>query len=88
MDLSSFAIFQINFCTRSVQIFSVCLCVCVTVQKEELKSAVACCNVYLKAHCAWRKSAKCENLENFMISRILSTANSLCVCVAPVQIHN
>ena len=33
MDLSSFVILQINFCTRNVEI----LCVCVKVLKEELR---------------------------------------------------
>ena len=36
MDLSSFAIFQINLCTRSAQI----LCVYVKVLKEELTFVV------------------------------------------------
>ena len=34
MDLSSFAILQTNFCTKSVEIL--CVCVCVKVLKGEL----------------------------------------------------
>ena len=40
MDLSSFAILQINLCTRSVEILCVCICMCVKVLKGELKFVI------------------------------------------------
>ena len=41
MDLSSFAILQMNFCTRSAQTVSGCLCICVCVS-ESLDEHVLC----------------------------------------------